>query len=527
MKKIREVIHFQLLGVILAITAFLVVVQIFKINNSITNFESSNLATVKFLAGNLKGVIESRSEKEFNSILYEMNLATKYRSMNLRDNHGHTVISTGKKIHKNLDRVLNDSLMTIDYIYYNISISTKNSTVGSLEVKLSTVDLANDIKNDLAYFIITIFGIILFSLYVARKISNEISKPIHKLNSDIKRILASDDLTVRATNEYQIYETHELSSSFNELISTLENSRVDLNLMNKSLENLVTEKTKKMRLALEDMKKFQDQLVAQEKLASLGSLTAGIAHEIKNPLNLIINSAQIVHVFTRSSNKIIDKIKLSKINEINLEEFEDDLSDLNMAATIITDNSFRADRIIKSMLSQSRTQDSVLINSNIGLVLEQALNLSIHAMKAKFDLLDVKITKFIPHDLSINCYPDDLERAFINILDNSLHAMKLKSQKDENYSAHLEILLESRGHETVVHITDNGVGLSKELQLKVFEPFFTTKPSGEGTGLGMGMVADIITAHNGKIELSSKLNEYTKLSVSLSNSLKEKNKEKS
>jgi signal transduction histidine kinase len=512
MKNIRDVIHSRFLGIILVITLISFLVQILKINHTIDNFKKSNSETVKVLADNLEGTLLFKSKEDFDSITVNMDFESKYWGVSLKDSHGKVFISAGNNIDKDLNSIKTE-MVTFDYTYFNVPIISAGIELGRFHVQMTNNELFQSIKDDLVYFFAMVLSISLFFIYAARKISDEISKPINDLNIGIKKILDSNDLSVRASDSYHVYETHELSSSFNKLITNLESSRVDLNLLNKSLENLVTVKTKKLTNALEDMQKFQGQLVAQEKLASLGSLTAGIAHEIKNPLNLIINSAQIISIFSKNTTSIIDHFKKNDIEDDKLDEFIEDLSDVQMATKIIVDNGFRADSIIKSMLSQSRTQESVLAEANIGDLLEQALNLSFHATKAKFDSISINIIKNIDKNIVINCFPEDLERAFINILENSFYAMKSKSEKDSSFKAQLEVTLVKNGTSITIQFFDNGSGVSEELQSKIFEPFFTTKPTGEGTGLGMGMVSDVVIAHHGKIGINSIEGEYTKVDI--------------
>ncbi|EQC44191.1 GAF domain-containing sensor histidine kinase [Bacteriovorax sp. Seq25_V] len=252
-----------------------------------------------------------------------------------------------------------------------------------------------------------------------------------------------------------------------------------------TLEDKVAQRTRELTEA-------KDIIVAQEKLASLGALTAGVAHEIRNPLNLISNAAKILESMTDSEESFAEA------------EFED----FQTTIEIILTSSKRAESIIKSMLEQSRNDDTFEIES-FNEMINEAVKLSYHAMRAKA-MVDVT-----PH-VHLCDVPDfymsriSLQRAIINLLDNSFYALKAKKDKDEKFMPELELTsqIDEQNNQLVLRIYDNGDGVEKEQIKKILEPFYTTKPTGQGTGLGLSMVFDIIKRHGGNLHVNSAPGEY-------------------
>ena len=280
----------------------------------------------------------------------------------------------------------------------------------------------------------------------------------------------------------------------------------------------------KAKLLLEFMKineevfKTQDQLIVQEKMASLGQLAAGIAHEIKNPLNFVNNFAEGSIELTEEMNEIYTRLKGILKNE-DLEELEDITLELKQNAIDILDNGKRADSIVRSMMDHAREIKGDLRSTDINTLVDENLNLAYHGFRANSSSFDISIKKnydkSLPH---IEIVQPDIGRVLLNIISNACYALmeKQKNEKD-TYSPELSIFTKSINSTVEIKIRDNGVGIPKNIQEKIFNPFFTTKPTGEGnTGLGLSISYDIIVnQHHGKIEVKSESGEFTEFTIRL------------
>ncbi len=407
--------------------------------------------------------------------------------------------------------VLKKSGENYDYRNGKISIKTpilsQGDEIGMLYVTYEDNKLKKLIYDQLISLFI--FGMVFFVslLLLRRHLILVILKPITSLSDSFQQIVSKNDLSIRVEEDQRIVETKILVDSFNSLLLFLEVNAQKLDNLNKTLENKVKEKTISLENALDNLREAQSSIVAQEKLASLGGLTAGVAHEIKNPLNLIIGSSTLIKDIL-----VPDlKAKLEKIESIDF-NYVSTLSKFVDSSTLITTNGRRIDSIIKSMLLLARSGDATFIESNLREHLERSLDLAYHSFKARQNFVNVSIEKDIENDCIFSCLPQDIERAFINILDNIFFALNAK-HNGKGTKAELSISLKQEGKDCIIKMKDNGTGMSPETLKKVFEPFFTTKDPGQGTGLGMSIVNDIIAAHKGKLLVKSELGEGTEIEI--------------
>ncbi len=273
---------------------------------------------------------------------------------------------------------------------------------------------------------------------------------------------------------------------------------------------------------MEDLEKkieyLQGQLSKQEKLSSLGMLSAGIAHEIQNPLNFVIN-------FSKLSQKLLQDMEdvLSEINpllsEEMKEEMEDIMSDLQGNMLKIEENGNRASSIVRGILLYSRGKDDEYIPTDLKQLVHEYVWLSYHAVRANNKSFNVSIQEHYEEGLPLlNVIPQDLSRAIINIMNNACYAVFTKSKEvlDKPYKPTIRIDMKQDGDNIILSIEDNGTGISDEVYRKLYTPFFTTKPAGEGTGLGLSISKSIIEVkHNGKIDLETKENEFTRFIITL------------
>lgn len=275
---------------------------------------------------------------------------------------------------------------------------------------------------------------------------------------------------------------------------------------------------------LENLEATQDQLIAQEKLASLGQLTAGIAHEIKNPLNFVNN-------FSELSVGLVDELKeeLAKlngnINKDSLEEIDDLLDTLKQNSEKIKEHGKRADSIVHSMLQHSRGKTGELQMTDINAMLDEDLNLVYHGMRAQDSTFNIKIEKEYDQKLSkLNVIPQDVSRVFLNILTNGCyeaHRKKMELKTEEPAIINVKTLENDKFIE--VRIRDNGHGIPEKIRGDLFTPFFTTKPTGKGTGLGLSISYDIVTReHQGELLFETEEGNFTEFIIRLPKNQKSK-----
>lgn len=256
---------------------------------------------------------------------------------------------------------------------------------------------------------------------------------------------------------------------------------------------------------------LQQQLKQQEKLASLGMLSAGIAHEIQNPLNFVINFSKMSDKLLRDLMEIVEDNK-DKLPEEDCEEVEDIVADLKENMAKIVEHGERAISIIQGILMVSRGKENEFIPSDIPHIVKEYVWLSYHAMRANHKGFNLTIREqydeSIPQTMVI---PQDLSRAVLNVMNNACYAVWKKAQTgDGSYQPEICVKVEAQNGQIVITLKDNGEGMSEETQKRLFENFYTTKPVGQGTGLGMAITRDIIeNKHGGKLTFASKEGEGT------------------
>ena len=273
---------------------------------------------------------------------------------------------------------------------------------------------------------------------------------------------------------------------------------------------------KEVETSLEDLRTAQDRLVQTQKLASLGQLTAGIAHEIKNPLNFVNNFSGVSVEMIDELRETLEDIKVAPEARAAIAELTDTLRDnLNK----IVHHGKRADAIVKNMLLHSRegSGEHRLVDANA--LVEESLNLAYHGARAENQGFKINIERSLDPDAGkVDVFPQEITRALLNLISNGFYAAtKRKEQNDsEGYEPTLTASTKNLGDRVEVRIRDNGTGIPPEVKEKMFNPFFTTKPAGEGTGLGLSISHDIIVKqHSGSIEVDSQPDEFTEVRIVL------------
>jgi signal transduction histidine kinase len=279
---------------------------------------------------------------------------------------------------------------------------------------------------------------------------------------------------------------------------------------NQELEKQVNERTAALSQSIIDLKSTQSQLIQSEKMASLGELTAGIAHEIQNPLNFVNN-------FSEVNQELIDELK-EEIDKGNLREASTIADNLKENESKINLHGKRADGIVKSMLQHSRVSAGHHELADVNKLVDEYIRLAFHGYRAKIKDFNV--------DLDINLDPlagsapmvrQDIGRVILNLLNNAFYAvMERANAGDASYKPIVTIATKREKDAVIITVQDNGVGIPAEKLDKIFQPFYTTKPTGEGTGLGLSLSYDIITkGHGGQLTCDTKPNEYTKFIITL------------
>ena len=268
--------------------------------------------------------------------------------------------------------------------------------------------------------------------------------------------------------------------------------------------------------SLEDLRAAQDRLVQTQKLASLGQLTAGIAHEIKNPLNFVNNFSGVSAELLDELREALDGVKADDKTRAEITELADTLRD-NLDK--IVQHGKRADSIVKNMLLHSREGSGEHRRVDINTIVEEAVNLAYHGARAEKQGFNITLERSLdPAAGQVDCFPQEITRVLLNLISNGFYAAtKRKGQAmDDGFEPMLTATTRSLGDRVEIRIRDNGTGIPPEVQDKMFNPFFTTKPAGEGTGLGLSISHDIIVKqHAGIIEVDTKPGEFTEFRIVL------------
>ncbi|MEO5943824.1 MAG: ATP-binding protein [Ferruginibacter sp.] len=332
-----------------------------------------------------------------------------------------------------------------------------------------------------------------------------------KISAEEKDILlkalkkADSDFTI---SEFKLDRTEKVKRTtailLEETIEELEQKRKAIEETNSALER-----------SLQELKAAQAQLVQSEKMASLGELTAGIAHEIQNPLNFVNN-------FSDVSNELIDEMN-AELDKGDIEEAKAIAADVKQNLIKINHHGNRAGDIVKGMLQHSQSSIGKKESTDINALADEYLRLSYHGLRAKDKTFNATLkTDFDETIGNINIIPQDIGRVILNLINNAFYAVAEKSRCQPElveggltYQPTVLITTKKNGDNLEIKVTDNGNGIPENIVAKIFQPFFTTKPTGQGTGLGLSLSYDIIKVHGGEIKVESKETQGTTFTIHL------------
>ena len=293
-----------------------------------------------------------------------------------------------------------------------------------------------------------------------------------------------------------------------------------LNLVEKLAEELQG-KNEQLEVVLDDLQRAQNQIVMREKLAALGELTAGVAHEIRNPLNFVKNFSEASEELLEELKETLDESEDGKLDKEQMSLIQEISEDLNGNLGRIRNHGNRANRIVESMLSMGRGTTSRQM-ANINDLVEEHARLAYHSARASDPNFQLDLQQELdPNMGQVEVVPQDLGRVFLNMVNNACYATDEKRRKleeegsSERYSPTVLVTSVRKEETAVVTIRDNGTGMPQEVIEKIFNPFFTTKPTDQGTGLGLAISNDIIRSHGGSIRVQSEDGEYTLMIIEL------------
>ena len=404
------------------------------------------------------------------------------------------------------------------------------SKVGTMRLAMSREriekELLENIAGIIALTILLIAAISLTSMLITRRY---IARPLADLQRSATLIARGDletsiDLRGRDEIGRLTQDLTAMRDAIKRLFDALHDSNERLEESNRNLEHNVQERTQELRAknavleeTLEKLRAMQQQIIVQEKMASLGALTAGISHEIKNPLNFVNNFAALSIDLARDLRAELEKQR-ALFDADEFENIADLLYDLELNTQKINEHGKRADGIVQSMLLYSRGMPGKREASEINALVAEAVNLAYHGMRAQEASFNVTIeTDYDSSIGKIDIVPQDVNRALLNIINNACYATLIKRQAHgEGFSPTLSVRTTNLGNRIQIHIRDNGDGISHEVREKMFQPFFTTKPPGTGTGLGLSISYDIVVQkHQGQIHVNTEIGQYTEFVITL------------
>ena len=407
-----------------------------------------------------------------------------------------------------------------------ISTSVVMAGLNNHATKLVLLNPMAPLEEDLRKLWVSIVFFCLFGAMVAiiigTKVTDLLIRRIVNLTEATEKLAAGDwsaRIEIAGNDEISV-----LAQGFNYMTQKVTQLLAEQEKNNEKLEQTVQERTQELQdkhqslsQTLAKLQATQKQMIAQEKLASLGSLTAGIAHEIRNPLNFINNFAELSVELTEELLEELEAQKYTLDPEV-IEELSEIVSDLSINTNKINHHGKRAEKIVNNMLLHSRNGENHWEFTDINSLLAEAVSLAYHGMRAKESTFNVTFETDYDQTIgNLKIVPQDINRVFLNIVGNACYAVHKKKQEvGEDFSPVIKVRSRNLGEKIEVRVRDNGNGIKSEVIEKVFNHFFTTKPTGEGTGLGLSLSHEIITQeHQGELKVESEFGVYAEFIIVL------------
>ncbi len=302
----------------------------------------------------------------------------------------------------------------------------------------------------------------------------------------------------------------EVKQNADEVVRLSEEKKEEALNRQKILEQEVNKQTTEIKQTLEHLKATQIQLIQSEKMASLGELTAGIAHEIQNPLNFVNNFSEVNKEMLDELDEELDKGDIAEAKAI--------AADIRQNEDKINHHGKRADSIVKGMLEHSRSGTGKKEPTDLNTMADEFLRLSYHGLRSKDKSFNAElVTRFNPGLPKINVVQQDIGRVLLNLFNNAFYAVNQKQKiAGANYKPEVEVSTSTENGHIIIKVKDNGAGIPDAIKEKIMQPFFTTKPTGEGTGLGLSLTYDmVVKGHGGTIAVASKEGEGSEFTISL------------
>ncbi len=358
------------------------------------------------------------------------------------------------------------------------------------------------------FLTVTGFVLYLIAMVIIQALGSDIPQLLLTVSGAMLELLFPLSLLVYVALWFKQMLT-DVAKKANEVIRITEEKKDLLAKQNVQLETKVKERTLELNTSFENLKATQSQLIQSEKMASLGELTAGIAHEIQNPLNFVNNFSEVSQELMKEMQEELDGGAINEAKEIGL-DIEKNLEKINHHGK-------RASGIIKGMLEHSRTGKGEKKVTDLNILAAEYLKLSYHGIRAKDKTFtsDFKTTldKSIP---KIETVSQDIGRVILNLINNAFYAVnERRKESDDNYRPLVIVQTQKMKDHIEISVKDNGNGIPEKVKEKIFQPFFTTKPAGKGTGLGLSLSYDIVKAHGGELKVETEEGKGTEFIIRL------------
>ena len=513
--------------------------------NLTAQFRSSGIAIAQTIADSAADVVVNRDLSSLQSLIDQFAEADGVSYVFITDSTGDIVVHTFvPAVPAELQRMAREDQPTAGQrvrlleAAMDVSSPILGGQAGVVHVGMNRNIITAHIWDSIEQILAILAVVLLVNVVLAFIVVQRISRPLLAL-ADHAGTLATQGFTSTPPTQQQVESIAETSSDevgqltrsylkmqkmMHDYLTQIEKSRAELEEHNQTLERKVvdrtkeiTEKNNELQTAMENLRAAQQQIVMQEKMASLGGMTAGIAHEIKNPLNFVNNFSELSLDLIRELGEEITKAP-ERFDPETARLIQDLIGDLEENLRKINGHGKRADSIVKNMLLHSRGTRGEHRPTDINALLDEFVALAYHAFRAKDPTFNITIEK--DYDASIgmiDVVPQDISRVFLNIVNNGCYAAHEKQRElGDSFSPTVRIQSRNLGDFCEIRIRDNGKGIRQPILSKVFDPFFTTKPAGEGTGLGLSLSYEtVVRDHKGELRVETEEGGFAEFIIRL------------